>query len=354
MHRFSTRTLASGPGLSLAFILLVAAVSPLKARAQTRQTPTPSANAIPAPGPGVGSTPSGEVAGLSAPSLAPSRSIVPSAVEGSNPRTSRPSEPSFEWSARLTTVVDAVATGLMSAGVLGVALFLPSPDVPRWSGPVLLDEATRSAFLLPTLESRATGSAISDAILGTLLVWPLADAAVALGRGGTEVALEMMAINLQSYALTTLVTELFKRLVGRERPRQGACNDRGDCPPNDASENVSFVSGHTSLAATAAGLVCVHHENLPLYGDGLRDRMACYTAIGAAVAVGVLRIASDAHYLSDVLAGAVIGFLSGYVLPDWLRYDIGDTDPDTGAPSVGSVLPNVSPTVAGLSFVRFW
>jgi hypothetical protein len=31
----------------------------------------------------------------------------------------------------------------------------------------------------------------------------------------------------------------------------------------------SFISGHTLMAFTGAGLICAHHSHLPLYGGGV-------------------------------------------------------------------------------------
>lgn len=83
-----------------------------------------------------------------------------------------------------------------------------------------------------------------------------------------------------------LIAYSLKRIIGRSRPLNG-------------SEEDSFPSGHTTLAfsmATVAG-----HEytrlRIPLYA----------VAFGTAFS----RIYQGRHYLSDVIAGAVIGTLVG-------------------------------------------
>ena len=65
--------------------------------------------------------------------------------------------------------------------------------------------------------------------------------------------------------------------------------------------NLSFPSGHTCLAfATAACLgICVPRWR-PLF-------------YGLAAVVGIERVAENAHYLSDVIAGAGVGTLSAYL-----------------------------------------
>jgi membrane-associated phospholipid phosphatase len=67
-------------------------------------------------------------------------------------------------------------------------------------------------------------------------------------------------------------------------------------------EKHSFPSGHTSMTFTFAHFM--HKE----YGD--RSPWYSIGAYSGATAVGVMRIAKNAHWLSDVLAGAGIGILS--------------------------------------------
>lgn len=75
----------------------------------------------------------------------------------------------------------------------------------------------------------------------------------------------------------------------------------------------SFPSGHTTMAFTGATFFtylygCYHPDSpwrLPI-------------AVGAysvAVATAALRVGSGSHFVSDVLAGAIIGSLSGFLVP---------------------------------------
>jgi membrane-associated phospholipid phosphatase len=79
-------------------------------------------------------------------------------------------------------------------------------------------------------------------------------------------------------------------------------------------------SGHVSTAVTGAALICTHHLRLDLYGSRAADITACGLGIAAAVASGVSRIASDNHYTTDVLSGAAIGVVSGWLVPTLLHY----------------------------------
>jgi hypothetical protein len=89
------------------------------------------------------------------------------------------------------------------------------------------------------------------------------------------------------------------------------------------NDNRSFFSGHATATATVAGLVCLHHQHLPLFGGGLADLAPCLAMIGVSVAAGILRLVDDEHWASDVMVGWADGFLSGYVLPSLLHFGFG-------------------------------
>lgn len=92
----------------------------------------------------------------------------------------------------------------------------------------------------------------------------------------------------------TLFTSL-KYTVKEERP--------------DQSDDLSFPSGHTSISFTNAALLYYEYKDSNLW----------YASSGFlfATATGVLRIANNKHYTSDVLAGAGIGLASGLVVSYW-------------------------------------
>jgi undecaprenyl-diphosphatase len=101
------------------------------------------------------------------------------------------------------------------------------------------------------------------------------------------------AIVLASVTATGL-----KALVGRERPRvtDGATILRGPQAPWQSDFDPSFPSGHTAAAFALA------------YGLGqLYPRAARLCALYA-MACGLSRILDGSHFLSDVLAGAWLGW----------------------------------------------
>lgn len=92
-----------------------------------------------------------------------------------------------------------------------------------------------------------------------------------------------------------IIVEILKHIVKKERP--------------DASNDLSFPSGHTAIAFTNATLL--FHE--------YKEANAWYASSGFlfATATGILRIANNRHYASDVLAGAGIGLASGILTSYW-------------------------------------
>ena len=70
----------------------------------------------------------------------------------------------------------------------------------------------------------------------------------------------------------------------------------------DGSAYTSFPSGHTTQAFAAATFLSEEYKD--------RYRWMPYVSYTAASSVGLLRMANNRHYISDVLVGAGIGFLS--------------------------------------------
>lgn len=89
------------------------------------------------------------------------------------------------------------------------------------------------------------------------------------------------------------------------------------------SDRRSFPSGHTANAFVAAEFMRQEFKDVsPLYG---------YIGYSMATATGALRMMNNAHWFSDVLAGAGIGILSAkfsYFFYPWLKKKIiKDKDP---------------------------
>ncbi len=70
----------------------------------------------------------------------------------------------------------------------------------------------------------------------------------------------------------------------------------------DGSAKNSFPSGHTAQAFAAAAFLSEEYK--------YRFKWMPYVSYGMATGVGMLRVANNRHYISDVLLGAGIGILS--------------------------------------------
>jgi len=105
-------------------------------------------------------------------------------------------------------------------------------------------------------------------------------------------------INIPALIASGLATRVLKILIGRPRPRlidQGVAN----WGPSLSSGFNSFPSGHATAAFTLAAVFAFY---IPSW------RVGVYLL---AVCVAFSRIVLNAHFFSDVVGGALVGFLIG-------------------------------------------
>lgn len=100
-----------------------------------------------------------------------------------------------------------------------------------------------------------------------------------------------------SIVASGIVTPVLKIATGRSRPNR----NQGYNDFRPFSGSMSFPSGHTTQAFAVASVISAHYDNL------LVDTVA----YGVAAAAGLARTYHDAHFASDVVAGAIIGTLVG-------------------------------------------
>jgi len=125
---------------------------------------------------------------------------------------------------------------------------------------------------------------VSDYTLYTLIASPYVYALT------TDKKLKLLGMSAIGHGLGYGLTEITKRIAKRTRPNE--------------ENNRSFFSGHTSIAFSSAGLVCID-----------APRAVCGAAVALAGAVGYLRVAAKKHWFSDVLVGGTVGYLSGRYFP---------------------------------------
>lgn len=219
-----------------------------------------------------------------------------------------------------------VATGLLVAGSFALEFATEQPERARWVGPLPGDGLIREALVGRERKTRQQADFFSDTTWMAAQFYPQVIDAVAVTYFGDDfnfdVAWQLSWMNLQTLAAGFVLTRGSHRLFGRERPLRHSCGSDASydelCPFEGT--NASFISGHTSMAFVGAGLTCVHHRYLPLYGGGSGDGAACAAVLGVATVTGVLRLVADRHYASDVVVGAILGFGVGYGLPWLLHY----------------------------------
>lgn len=204
---------------------------------------------------------------------------------------------------------------LAAIGVIGVAVTADRP---------VRDEMRRHApndkrFML---EIERFGAEYSLAVLGGFYL--------AGSIGGNDKAAAVAQDGLAASIIASgLVTPVIKFVAGRSRPRENA----GIAKFRPFSGAASFPSGHTTQAFAVASVIANHYE----------ETWVTSASYSVASLVGVARSYHDAHFASDVLAGALIGTLVGesVVEHNWIMR--------TGKMML---LPEISAQSAGVRLVR--
>lgn len=244
-----------------------------------------------------------------------------------------------------------ISTATLGSGVLLTRRFLKRRETTRFTNANRLDLALRGIRLRERGGHRV--ELASDFTRYSVMLWPVVDAIMlaAIDRN-PEVGAQLMLMNMQSMALTGFLVRFSKNLAGRQRPFETDCDPaREECTATGAS----FFSGHTATAFTGAGLVCVQHRHLDIYGGGAADRAACGMALTASVATGLFRMMADRHWVTDVMVGATVGLLSGWLLPRLLYFRSGeDEDFIHRRMRRGVVAPFADRETAGLIYSRIF
>jgi len=231
-------------------------------------------------------------------------------------------EPRLQWDDewRVLEPWDWVAAGVLSVGTLTIALAADS-DEGFWVRENRLDRAVHRGLHARTERGRRIAGVLSD-VTRSLVLAPSVFVDLGLAaRESPELAIRLGGVSVLAFATTTFLMTGAKYAFRRERPMGRRCDeddDEDDC--EGGARYRSFFSGHAAMAFTAASLTCTYHGRMPLYGTRASDIAACATAMGFATATALLRIVSEKHHFSDVVVGAIVGFLSGFLLPTSLYF----------------------------------
>lgn len=241
-------------------------------------------------------------------------------------------------------------TALETSVLVGVGVIffigeytIPEPQTPRIRHGVLFDDAVRSHLRAPGEAGRRRADILSDYGFWGLTAAPFLDAGLTAGavHGDGQTAWQLARIDAEAFALNETLTLVTKLLTARQRPY---AYDAG-CPVDGCIANTSFPSGHTSRAFTGAALICTTHWYIPMFG-GPWDAVACAGALGVATTTGIMRIVADKHWSTDVIAGALTGSLSGWLIPFLHLHDGART---SGTASRTHLWPLVASTGDGVS-----
>ena len=145
------------------------------------------------------------------------------------------------------------------------------------------DEEVRESLQATTLDWGETLETGAGPVWSTVFVASMFTA----GRFSHSSRFRAMTYDMLDAAVVNFgYTELVKVAVGRERP--------------NGQDNKSFPSGHTSNAFALAAVAERHY--------GWKIGVPAYAV---ASLVGASRLEQDKHYLSDVVAGAALGYIVG-------------------------------------------
>ncbi|MDQ1130785.1 phosphatase PAP2 family protein [Microbacterium sp. SORGH_AS_0888] len=169
---------------------------------------------------------------------------------------------------------------LLLAGVLGAAVLL------RGSGPFAIDAWWNTLLVdldSPVVHGLGRVLGVLGGVWVSIVLVTLGGAAALVAVGRRWAALYLVAAQLVS----AVAVQVLKHLFGRARPEEILV----------LSDYGSFPSGHTAAAATVAVVATVVFGRWWVGALG-----ACWIVV-----MGLSRTSVHAHWLSDVLGGALVG-----------------------------------------------
>jgi membrane-associated phospholipid phosphatase len=200
---------------------------------------------------------------------------------------------------------DGAATGLLAGGFLIAQFGTPSPSECYVCAIPAIDLYLAAA--IGSDDHPETYARISD--LGILAMLLASVAASPIATGELHLFAEDLTILSQAVFAMAILNTAVKRLSARPRPAFKLHSPSVDIDPHE--RYVSFFSGHTALAATLAGSVTALAY---LRGYGYRH-VALGVGLALSLTIGVLRMAAQRHWFTDVLTGWIVGAALGVFIP---------------------------------------
>jgi membrane-associated phospholipid phosphatase len=240
-------------------------------------------------------------------------------------------------------------TALVGGASIYLYEYVSPPDQPRWHGNNFFDDAVRDWFVADGRAGRESAGKVGNILSwgGAAVPFVVDLPLIALVHRQPGLAWQVLMMDLEAEAVSGFIKNLLFVEAGRARPSFPDCaaDPNYDALCGTPANNASFPSGHTVNIAVAAGLTCVHHRYLPIYGQPAADAGVCVLLSAATALTAFTRIISDRHWATDSLAGAALGFGTGYGLPWLLHYRYGGAPVKTGA--TGATRPVLLPIASG-------
>jgi hypothetical protein len=257
------------------------------------------------------------------------------------------------------TPAEGAVTTLSLLAVYYVDARLPEYTEPKLDFEVpLVDPGARGFLRIRNEREQAVWSQWSDIAYRSMALFPYVvdSGVIALGvHRNPDVAAQLFLIDLEAFSLAALAQRIASKMTARPRPYHQDCADDGSSTRYTCGDNRdirSFYAGHASAAFTAAGLTCLHHQHLPLWGGGGADAWACVWALSFASFTALSRITADEHWASDTVIGIGTGWFFGYLMPRWLHYGTKESRPYSlvGRVLPSRVAPSITPSGDGATF----
>jgi membrane-associated phospholipid phosphatase len=232
----------------------------------------------------------------------------------------------IEWRWRTFQPWEYVATAAALGGGFYLRFIAPPRDA-NWTGGILFDDWVRDRVAIQDVPVRNVATRATDVMFYGAMTYRLVDSVFVpgFGWGRWDTAFQMAMVDLEAFGFVAITLWGTQAVLARQRPYVSRCGEPGiraaeSCRPDEPETNRSFFAGHPAVGLTAAGLTCVHHKHLPLYGGSDGDMIACGVMLGLAAVNGIGRVVTEKHYVSDLMVGFGVGTFAGWALPELLHY----------------------------------
>ena len=125
---------------------------------------------------------------------------------------------------------------------------------------------------------------------------------------------EDLTIFIEAMLVTGMLQQIVRHAYDRPRPYMYQFDADDSKRKHNDEDTASFYSGHTALSFTAAVAMSYLFSKRHARAT-LAKSLVWSVSLAVAASVGVLRVVAGQHFISDVLAGAVIGASTGLLVP---------------------------------------